>query len=143
MQHWKMIIAVLALAGGPFAAQGQPIEGGLSEQQLAEAVRFGRLATLAPLCGLRDGRWAADLRQSAVQSATGADAHDASELQTAPGNEQALAALGFADAEALESFAEAEPAKTCGPLASNRDLQRADDIVRAWRERLQRGKPVG
>ena len=59
---------------------------------------------------------------------------------TAPGSDLAQAALGYAEMEALEQFAAAEPAATCRPLTEHPDLDRADSLVRAFRARrkLQR-----
>jgi hypothetical protein len=112
------------------AVRAQP-----TEQGLAEVSRFGAVATLSTLCGLRDDAWAGDLRQAMVQSATGADAHDEAELRAAPGQELAVTALGYADIEATENFAEDSPEKTCDKLKANPDLGRADERVRAWRRR--------
>ncbi len=114
-----------------------------TEQSLAEAARFGALATLAPLCDLRDDAWAGDLRQAMIQSATGADVHDEVALLAAPGSDLATAALGYADVEALESFAEESPQKTCAALRSNPDLPGADARVQAWRARKLSGRPLG
>ena len=126
----------ICLAGGARAQTAGP-----TEQGLAEVSRFGAVATLATLCGLRDDAWAGDLRQAMVQSATGADAHNEAELRAAPGQQLAVTALGFADIEATESFAEGSPDKTCEALKANPDLGRADERVRAWRLRKQ-GKMV-
>jgi hypothetical protein len=98
-----------------------------------DLVRLGRIATTAPLCGLRDEPWAFDLRRAALQSATSSARFDDRALEAAPGSDQAQAALGYAEMEALEDFAEAPPAQTCGPLAQSPDLARADEVVRAFR----------
>ncbi len=98
-----------------------------------EVVQLGSLATLAPLCGLRSEQWGFDLRRAAIQSATGSRRFDDPALRAAPGSNRAAAALAYADTEALESFAEGPPERTCAPLALNPDLARADDIVRAFR----------
>jgi len=138
MAHlFRITLFALCLAGG---ARAQMV--GPTEQGLAEVSRFGAVATLAPLCGLRDDAWAGDLRQAMIQSSTGADAHDEAGLRAAPGQELAVTALGFADIEATESFAEESPDKTCDALKANPDLGRADERVRTWRLRKQ-GKPVG
>jgi len=97
-----------------------------------ELVRLGSVATVAPLCGLRDEEWAFDLRRAAVQSATKSKAFDDQSLHAAPGGNEASAALGYAEMEALEDFAEA-PARTCGPLAEDPSLAHADETVRAFR----------
>ena len=109
-------------------AAGQP-----SQAQLADSVEVGGLAALAPLCGLRDEAWSADLRRSTIQAATGTSGHEDSALQAAPGSNLVVGALSYAEAEALESFAEAPAAVTCGPLASNPALFRADAMVRHFR----------
>ncbi len=121
--------AVIA-AGMAVAAAAPP---GPSEDQLAESVRLGSLAALAPVCGLRDERWAADLRRSAIQSATGSKGHADGDLAAAPGSNLVIGALSFAEAEALEAFAEAAPDATCGPLGRDPNLARADGIVRDFR----------
>jgi hypothetical protein len=98
------------LAGG--TARASPPPGpidALGEEQLSETLQLGTLATLAPLCGLRDDRWAEDLRRGAMQSATGTEARDDQGLRAAPGSSLAVGALSYAEAEALESFAETRP----------------------------------
>jgi hypothetical protein len=131
-----MLSVAACLANGMANAAPAPEpRAGPSERQLAEAVQLGTVATLAVLCGLRDDGWAEDLRRAAVQSATGTDAQDDPGLKMAPGSNLAVGALSFAEAEALESFAEAPPESSCRPLAANPDLTRADDIVRAFRDR--------
>ncbi len=109
-------------------ARAQP-----SQAQIADTVEIGGLAALAPLCGLRDEAWSADLRRSTIQSATGTAGHEDRALQAAPGSNLVVGALSYAEAEALESFAEAPAAVTCGPLASNPALTRADAMVRHFR----------
>jgi hypothetical protein len=106
----------------------------LGEEQLSETLQLGTLATLAPLCGLRDDRRAEDLRRGAMQSATGTEARDDQGLRAAPGSSLAVGALSYAEAEALESFAETRPELTCQPLAADPELTRADGIVRAFRD---------
>jgi hypothetical protein len=83
---------------------------------------------------LRDAAWAADLRRAAIQAATRSHAHDDPGLQAAPGSDMAIGALSFADAEALESFAEAPAQETCGPLAHSTGLDQADGMVRGFRQ---------
>jgi hypothetical protein len=124
---------VLALAGALWMgiAVAQP-----SEAQLADTVSVGTVAALAAVCGLRDEAWVADLRRAAIQSATGSRAHDDPGLHAAPGSNLAIGALGFADAEALESFAEAPPEETCKPLAHSKGLDQADRMVRGFREQV-------
>ena len=113
------------------------------EPSLADAARFGAIATLAPLCNLRDNAWSGDLRQALIQSTTGADAYNESDLRAAHGQQRAIAALGAADLEATERLAEETPARACESLRANPDLTDADDRVRAWRLRKRLGKPVG
>lgn len=129
----RCTIALLLAAS---VAQAQPAMP--SEPALREATRFGALATLAPLCGARDETWSEDLRAATVQRATGADVHDLDSLHAAPGHELAEAAIGFADTEALEDFAEEAPDATCSAVRANPDLPAADAHVRAWRIRSGR-----
>ncbi len=110
-----------------------------SEDQLDDAVRLGGLAALAPICGLRDTAWADDLRRAAIQAATAARAHDDAGLMAAPGSNLAVSALSFAEAEALESFAEAPAVATCGPLGGDPALDRADGLVRRFRQQVAPG----
>ena len=125
----RRIVAVMLGA----ACLGAAPAGGPDERQLADAIQLGAVATLAPLCGLRDEGWAEDLRRAAMQSATGTTAHDDPALLAAPGSGLAAGALSFAEAEALESFAEAPAEASCRPLAANPDLARADAAVRGFR----------
>jgi hypothetical protein len=125
------IVALTSVAGAQPSGQG-----------LAEATTFGAVATLAPLCGLRDESWSADLRRAATQTATGTAATDDTGLSHAPGNGQVAAALGYGDMEALEDFAAATPEVTCASLRDNPALRRADAAVKAFRRRRD-GKPVG
>ena len=122
------VLAGLSVAGA--AAQSAP---GPSQDQLDDAVRLGGLAALAPICGLRDEDWAADLRRAAMQAAAGTAAHDDPGLMAAPGSGLAASALSYAEAEALESFAEAPAPDTCAPLAHDPALDRADGLVRDFR----------
>ncbi|MBV8095960.1 MAG: hypothetical protein JO110_22565 [Acetobacteraceae bacterium] len=132
-----LVYAALFVANGMASAapRSEPALGP-SESQLADAVRLGTVATLAPLCGLRDEPWAEDLRRATVQSATGAKAYDDPALKAAPGSNLAIGALSFAEMEALEDFAEPSGASSCGRLAADPELARADDIVRAFRDQL-------
>jgi hypothetical protein len=126
------------------AARAQPAArtaAGPSEDQLADAVQLGTVATLAPLCGLRDEGWAADLRRAAIQSATRSKAHDDLGLKAAPGSDLATGALSFAETEALESFAEAPATATCEPLARNPGLRRADALVQDYRMQVASPEP--
>ena len=128
----------MVAAGMAIAAAAPP---GPSKDQLAESVRLGSLAALAPVCGLRDERWAADLRRSAIQSATGSQGHQDGDLAAAPGSNMVVGALSFAEAEALEAFAEAAPDATCGPLGHDPNLTRADRIVRDFRAQASPAAP--
>ena len=111
-------------------------------QSVADAATFGAVATLAPLCGLRDEAWSFDLRRAAMQTATGSTATDDAGLSQAAGNNQAEAALGYGDMEALEDFAADTPTVTCASLQNNPALGRADAAVARFRRRRD-GKPVG
>ena len=113
---------------------------GPSQAALDDAVQLGTVATLAPLCGLRDESWAFDLRRAAILEATRAPTPDDPALRSAPGSDLAIGALSFADAEALESFAEASPTATCDPLRGDPELARADGVVQAFRA-LKARKP--
>lgn len=125
------IVAVLGvmLLAGPAVAQT------VDQAALDDAVEQGSVATLAPLCGLRDEAWSFDLRRATILGATRAPAPDDSALAAAPGSDLVTGALSFAEAEALERFAEAPPASTCGPLAAGTDLQHADAVVAGFRAR--------
>lgn len=113
--------AVPALAAAP------------DEDQLADAVEYGGLAALAPMCGLRDEAWSADLRRSQIQAGTGTLRHDDAGLAAAPGSNLIVGALSYAETEALEDFAENPAAVTCEPLRRSPVLRRADDLVRRFR----------
>nr|WP_294521037.1 hypothetical protein [uncultured Rhodopila sp.] len=117
-------------------AQAQP------GQALADAATFGAVATLAPLCGLRDEAWSFDLRRAALLAATGSTATSDAEILNAPDSGKAEAALGYADMEALEDLAADKPEAVCAALRANPALGRADAAVAAFR-RLRDGKPVG
>jgi hypothetical protein len=125
----QLAMVLLGLAMGTGAAWAQP-----SAAQLDRSVQMGTVASLASVCGLRNEAWIADLRRATIQSATGSRAHDDAGLHEAQGSDQVTGALGYADHEALESFAEAPPGETCGPLAHSKDLDQADRLVRAFRE---------
>ena len=90
------------------------------------------MATLAPLCGMRDEAWSFDLRRAALMDATLASQADDETLRRTPGRDLAAAALSHAEAEALEAFAEAPASNTCGPLADDPELVRADRIVQTF-----------
>lgn len=126
MKTWHAVALVLAL---PWPARAQP-----SQDALEDTVQIGTVAALASVCGLRDEAWAADLRRAAIQAATQSRAHDDPGLHAAPGSDLAVGALSFADAEALESFAEVPAADTCTPLAHSPGLDRADTMVRGFRQ---------
>ncbi len=130
------VLVMVALLGG----RGAPARG-QTPSALDEAVRLGTVAALAPLCGLRDEGWAFDLRRAAILDATRTGQPDDSALKAAPGSDTVVGALSFAEAEALESFAEAAPGQTCGPLARDPELFRADGLVAAFRELRARVKP--
>ena len=111
-------------------------------QSVADGATFGAVATLAPLCGLRDEAWSSDLRRAAIQAATGSAATDDAALTSSQGANQIAAALGYGDMEALEDFAADTPSATCQALRKNPALGRADAAVDAFRRRRD-AKPVG
>jgi len=111
-------------------------------QSIADAATFGAVATLAPLCALRDEAWSSDLRQAAMQTATASTTTDDASPTSAPGANQITAALGYGDMEALEDFAADSPGTTCAALRKNPALGRADTAVERFRRRRD-GKPVG
>ena len=111
-------------------------------QTVADGATFGAVATLAPICGLRDEAWSADLRRAAMEAATGSTATDDAGLASAPGSNQVVAALGYGDMEALEDLAADKQDATCAALRQNPALIRADAAVDAFRRRRD-GKPVG
>lgn len=115
--------------------------GAWAQTSQDELLRLGTLATLAPLCGVRDEAWAFDLRRAELQNATRSRRFDDEALYAAPGSNEATAALSFAETEALEEFADSPPERSCAPLPGTPDLKRADEIVRAFR--AQRDKPPG
>lgn len=107
---------------------------GPSQAALNEAVRLGTVATLAPLCGLRAENWAFDLRRATILDGTRSTEPNDSALHDAAGSQNIVGALSYAEAEALENFAEASPAKTCEPLKIDPDLAHADAVVQAYRK---------
>lgn len=111
---------------------------GAHAAQADDLERFGRLATLAPLCSVRDEAWSFDLRRAELQTATGSARFDDDALRTAPGSQRAVAALSSAEHEAIEEFAEASPARSCDAVRADADLQRGDEIVRAFRAQRDR-----
>ncbi len=125
MTRWTTIAAVAGLC---WPAAAQP-----SHDAIADTVQIGGVAALGPVCGLRDEAWSADLRRSTIRAATDTEARDDAALRAAPGSNLVIGALSFAEAEALETFAAAPPAATCGPLAASPLLARADTMVRAFR----------
>ncbi len=130
---------VSVLLAAPALAQSADVSGP-SQEELDVVVRRGSLATLTQLCRIRDGAWAEDLRKAAIQDATRAPTPDDDALRDAPGSDLASSALGFADSEALEDFAAAPPAATCGKLSHDPDLIDADRRVATYRQDLARAK---
>lgn len=135
-----MALAAALLWTGPAPAQQAT---GVPGPALDDTVSLGRVATLAPLCGLRDDAWAYDLRRALIRAATGTPSTDDASLRAAPGSGQASAALGFAEMDALEQFAAATPREACAALSGAPDLGRADQLVKEFRWRAQADKPVG
>ncbi len=125
MGRWT-IAAMLAGLWLPAAAQP-------SQDAIADTVEIGGMAALAPVCGLRDEAWSADLRRSTIQAATGTAGHDDAALKAAPGSGVVIGALSYAEDEALEAFAGKPAGVTCGPLSSSPVLARADAMVRRFR----------
>ena len=134
MRSCMIVCSVLGWATLLTGVSDQPSFAQAPPPQLDDTVKLGGIATLAPLCGLREEAWAVDLRRAAIQAATQSKAHDDPDLKAAPGSNLAVGALSYADTEATESFAEADPAETCKPLASSPDLARADVMVEAFRK---------
>ena len=128
----RSVMAMLAM-GGIAAAQAQAPARAQTPagQAVAQAATFGAMATLAPLCGLRDEAWSTDLRRAALQDTPRPAARD-----------QVSAALGYGDMEALEDFAADKSEATCSALSHNPALGRADDAVETFRRRRD-GRPVG
>ena len=134
----RIVLAAACLACWPCWGQAAP---GPSQTALDDAVRLGTVATLAPLCGMRDEAWSFDLRRAAVMDATRAPQPDDETLRRVPGRDLAVAALSHAEAEALEAFAETPASDTCGPLAHDPELVRADRAVQAFRWLKAGAKP--
>lgn len=111
-------------------------------QSVADAATFGAVAALAPLCGLHDETWSADLRRAARQRASGLPETDDAALVAQPNSGQLGAALGYGEMEALEDLATDTPDVTCKALSANPALSKAEEAVRAFRL-LRDGKPVG
>ncbi|MGI4942428.1 MAG: hypothetical protein ACRYHQ_17995 [Janthinobacterium lividum] len=124
----RVLIGMLALLGAAPALAAGPDQAALDD-----AVRLGTMATLAPLCGVRDEPWAFDLRRAAILRSTGTNRPDDGALRTAPGSTLVQGALGYAETEATENFAEQAPEATCGPLADSTELRDADAIVQMFR----------
>ena len=123
---------ILAFIGATVLAS-PALAQNVTDAALDDAVKLGEVATLAPLCGLREEAWSFDLRRATILDATRAPTPDDPALAAAPGSDLVTGALSFAEAEALESFAEAPPAATCGKLAGSMDLHRADAMVAGFR----------
>lgn len=136
MKRWMLMAVCLA---SPVSAQA-PV--GPSQAALNEVVRRGTMAALAPLCGLREEAWAFDLRRAAILEATGTTRLDDPALHDAVGGPLVISALSYAETEALESFAEASPGSTCGPLRSSPELAQADAVVGAFRNLKSVIKPA-
>ena len=124
----RVLIGMLALLGAAPALAAGPDQAALDD-----AVQLGTVATLAPLCGIRDEPWAFDLRRAAILRSTGTHQPDDGALRTAPGSTLVQGALGYADTEATENFAGKAPEATCGPLAGSTELRDADAIVQMFR----------
>ena len=90
---------------------------------------------------MRDEAWSFDLRRATLMDATRAPQPDDETLRRVPRRDLAMAALSHAEAEALEAFAEAPASSTCGPLARDPELVRADRIVQAFRSLKAAAKP--
>ena len=138
----RVLTGLLALLAAAPALAAAPDQAGPDQAGLDDAVRLGTTATLAPLCGVRDDLWAFDLRRAAILRATRTGRPDDGALRTAPGSALVQGALGYADTEATEDFAEKAPAATCGPLAGSAELRRADGIVQRFRA-LKAASPPG
>ena len=130
------IFAATVMAG---AAHAQSVT---TEPELQGAIRSGRLATIAPLCNLRDQAWAEDLRKSAIQDATRSPSPREQALKDAPDSDLVIGALGYAETEALEDFAQTSPEVACKKLARGSDLEAADQRVALYRRDLKRTEPI-
>jgi hypothetical protein len=135
---WLVAAALLGFVTQVRSQEAAPV----AQADLDLAVKRGSIATLAPLCKMRDEKWAEDLRRAAMQDATRATMPDDPSLKSASGSDLAAGALGFADAEALEDFAEASPLVACGKLAHDPGLQAADRRVADYRKDLARTQRV-
>ena len=121
----RSLVAIMALMLWPALALAQ------TQQQLDNSFRFGAIATVGPLCGLRDLAWAADLQRAELRAmGVNPEAPDPAQRELAG---RADSALSYAQDEALEDFAEAPPEASCGKLAHNPDLAQADGMVAAFR----------
>jgi hypothetical protein len=135
MRGWSTALLTLP---GLFLAGTALCQTGLARippDRIDDTVRLGRVMVIAPLCGLRDGAWAADLRRGALQQATQSPATDDAGLKAAPNAGLAEGALGYAESEALEDFAAAPPDATCLKLPDSAELAEADRVVEDWRRR--------
>lgn len=128
MRRSTLTATLLCTLALPVAAQSA-----LPKAVLDDTEALGTIATLAPLCALRDDGWAEDLRRATIQSATGTQAHDDTSLHDAPGSNVVASVLGDAEHEALETFTEEPGGKTCAKVAKDANLARADNMVRAFR----------
>jgi hypothetical protein len=133
------VLLTTILFAAPASAQSF-YGAGPARSDLDLTVRRGGLATLAPLCGMRDARWAQDLRKAAIQDATHAPEPDEPSLKGAAESDAAVSALGFADTEALEDFAAQSPKVACANLARDRGLADADLRVEKYRRDLARAQ---
>jgi hypothetical protein len=124
--RWLIAAAVITMLAAP-GARAQT-----STAALGETVTMGTLATLAPLCVMRDDSWAEDLRRATIAEATGASGKDDTSLHDAPGANVVISVLGDAEHEALEVFTEEPGGKTCANVAHSPDLPRADRMVAAF-----------
>ena len=129
------LVAAILFASPAFAAP-DPSQAGPSQAQISDSVELGGLAALAPMCGLRDDGWSADLRRRTIQIATGTTTHDDPALKAAPGSDLVVGALSYAETEALEDFAESPADVTCAPLKNSAVLARADEMVREFRAQV-------
>jgi len=124
----RLIAGVVVFTFAASGARAQP-----SAAALNDTVAMGTLATLAPLCVMRDGSWAEDLRRATIAEATGVKGKDDTSLHDAPGANVIISVLGDAEHEALEVFTEEPGGKTCADVAQSPDLPRADRMVAAFR----------
>jgi hypothetical protein len=138
-----VIAALVAIAPARVArAQSRESTAALSSAAMDLTVRRGTIATLATVCSMRDAHWAEDLRKATIQDATNAPAPDDGTLKSSPSSNQATSALGYAEMEALEKFAEKAPDATCPSLAYNPDLSEGDRRVAAFRRDLAATHPA-